>query len=197
MEAIHGGERAAMRRLYDRYADYAMAVGLRYIPERDAVRDVLQDSFVKILTSIGQFSYRGEGSLKAWVARIVSNRAVDYLREHQRFVFVSGIPDECDEDGVADGYPDGETVGYSDVGHGTIGHGAMPADVSPDMLMELIGRLPDNYRTVLNLFVFEERSHREIAQLLGIKESTSSSQFFRAKKLLAKNIREYLNKQGT
>jgi len=179
-----------MRQLYERYKGYAMAIGLRYIPNSDEMRDVLQDSFVKILTSIGQFSYRGEGSLKAWVARIVSNRAVDYLREHQRFVFLSGIPDECDEDGVADGYPDGETVGYSDVGHGTVGHGARAADVSPDMLMELIGRLPANYRTVLNLFVFEERSHREIAQLLGIKESTSASLFFRAKKMLARRIRE-------
>ena len=72
LEAIRNGERAALRRLYERYADYAMAIGLRYIPERDEVRDVLQDSFVKILTSIHQFSYHGEGSLKAWVSRIVS-----------------------------------------------------------------------------------------------------------------------------
>ena len=82
LEAIRGGDRAAMKRLYDRYAGYAMAVGLRYLPERDEVRDVIQDSFVRILTSVGQFSYRGEGSLKSWVGRIVSNRAVDYLREH-------------------------------------------------------------------------------------------------------------------
>ena len=173
MEAIRSGEREALRRLYDRYSGYAMAIGLRYLPEGDEVRDVLQDSFVRILTSIGQFNYHGEGSLKSWVGRIVSNRAVDYLREHQRFVTVGGIPDEPDS-------PDEPDIG----------------GVPPDALTAMIGRLPPNYRTVLNLYVFEQRPHREIAQLLGIKESTSSSLFFRAKKMLAKNIREYLNKQG-
>ena len=173
LEAIEGGERAALRRLYDRYAGYAMAVGLRYVPDRDEVRDVMQDSFVRILTGIGQFTFRGEGSLKSWVGRIVSNRSIDYLREHQRFMTVGTIPDEPDE-------PDEPDIG----------------GVPPDALTTMIGRLPANYRTVLNLYVFEQRSHREIAQLLGIKEATSSSLFFRAKKMLARNIREYLNKQG-
>ena len=151
-----------------------MAVGLRYIPDRDEVRDVLQDSFVKILTSIQQFKYQGEGSLKSWVSRIVSNGSIDYLRVHQRFMLVDNMPDEPDE-------PDEPDIG----------------GVPPDALMEMIGRLPDNYRTVLNLFVFEQRPHREIARLLDIKESTSSSMFFRARKMLAKMIKEYLNKQAT
>jgi RNA polymerase sigma-70 factor (ECF subfamily) len=149
-----------------------MAIGLRYLPEGDEVRDVLQDSFVRILTSIGQFNYHGEGSLKSWVGRIVSNRSVDYLREHQRFRVVSGIPDEPDEEEEPD-------VG----------------GVPPDVLTKMIGRLPVNYRMVLNLYVFEQRSHREIAQLLDIKESTSSSLFFRAKKMLARMIKDYINKQ--
>ena len=172
LEAIRSGEREALRRLYDRYSGYAMAIGLRYLPEGDEVRDVLQDSFVRILTSIGQFNYHGEGSLKSWVSRIVSNRSVDYLREHQRFMMVSGIPDEPDEEEEPD-------VG----------------GVPPDVLTKMIGRLPVNYRTVLNLYVFEQRSHREIAQLLDIKESTSSSLFFRAKKMLARMIKDYINKQ--
>ena len=174
MEAIRSGDRTAFRRLYDRYSGYAMAVGLRYIPDRDEVRDVLQDSFVKILTSIGQFKYQGEGSLKSWVSRIVSNGSIDYLRVHQRFMLVENMPDEPDE-------PDEPDIG----------------GVPPDALMEMIGRLPANYRTVLNLFVFEQRPHREIARLLDIKESTSSSMFFRARKMLAKMIKEYLNKQAT
>ena len=174
LEAIRGGERAALRRLYDRYSGYAMAIGLRYVPERDEVRDVIQDSFVRILTTIGQFDYRGEGSLKSWVSRIVSNRAVDYLRQHQRFLTVDTIPDEPD---IAD---------EPDIG-----------GIPPDVLTAMIGRLPPNYRTVLNLYVFEQQPHREIARMLGIKESTSSSLFFRAKKLLARNIKEYLKSQET
>jgi len=172
LEAIRSGDREALRRLYERYSGYAMAIGLRYLPEGDEVRDVLQDSFVRILTSIGQFNYHGEGSLKSWVSRIVSNRSVDYLREHQRFRVVSGIPDEPDEEEEPD-------VG----------------GVPPDVLTKMIGRLPVNYRMVLNLYVFEQRSHREIAQLLDIKESTSSSLFFRAKKMLARMIKDYINKQ--
>lgn len=174
MEAIRGGERAALRRLYDRYSGYAMAIGLRYVPERDEVRDVIQDSFVRILTTIGQFDYRGEGSLKSWVSRIVSNRAVDYLRQHQRFMTVDTIPEEPD---IAD-EPD-------------------ISGIPPDVLTAMIGRLPPNYRTVLNLYVFEQQPHREIARMLGIKESTSSSLFFRAKKMLAKNIKDYLKSQET
>ena len=174
LEAIRSGEREALRRLYDRYSGYAMAIGLRYLPEGDEVRDVLQDSLVRILTSIGQFNYHGEGSLKSWVSRIVSNRAVDYLRQHQRFMTVDTIPDEPD---IAD---------EPDIG-----------GIPPDVLTAMIGRLPPNYRTVLNLYVFEQQPHREIARMLGIKESTSSSLFFRAKKLLARNIKEYLKSQET
>ena len=66
-----------MRRLYERYSGYAMAVGLRYIADRDAVQDVLQDSFVKVFAAINGFRYRGEGSLKAWVMRIVANESLN------------------------------------------------------------------------------------------------------------------------
>lgn len=166
LKAIRQGERAALKRLYDRYSGYAAAIVLRYVPDGDDMRDVLQDSFVKILTSIQQFRYRGEGSLKSWVSSIVCHKAIDFLRERKRLTFVSEIPEETDEE-----EPDIEQI-------------------SPEKLMELIGMLPPNYRLVLNLFVFEQVPHREIARQLGIKEKTSSSMFFRAKRMLAKLIKE-------
>ena len=171
LDAIRSGNREALKRLYDRFSGYAMATGLRYIPNREEMRDVLQDSFVKILTSIDQFDYRGEGSLKNWVARIVANKAIDYLREHERINFVDTIPEELDEEATD------------------------MIDIPPDILTEMIGRLPDNYRLVLNLFVFQQQSHKEIAQFLGIKESTSASIYFRARKMLSRMIKEYLNRQ--
>ena len=171
LDAIRKGERAAMRRLYDRYSKYAMAIGLRYIPNRDDMRDVLQDSFVKIITNIGHFDYRGEGSLKSWVSRIVANRAIDYVREHERLQFTGEMPVD-----VIDSEPD---VG----------------EVPPDLLDAMIGQLPANYRVVLNLFVFEQLSHREISQQLGISERNSALLFFRAKKMLQQMIVEYKNKQ--
>lgn len=66
--------------------------------------------------------------------------------------------------------------------------------LSPQALQEMIGQLPIGYRTVLNLYVFEDKSHQEIAQLLGIKESSSASQLHRAKQMLARQINEYRKK---
>ena len=172
LEAIRSGDKKAMRRLYDRYSGYAMAVALRYIPERDDANDVLQDSFVRILTSVGKFKHKGEGSLMAWVARITTNCAIDWLKYHQRLQITDNIPDEIDEN---------EEMEI---------HG-----VPPDVLNRMIGRLPTGSRTVLNLFVFEQMSHKEISNLLGISEKASYSRLFHAKKLLRTMIIEYLNSQ--
>ena len=168
LEAILQGKRTAMRRLYERYSGYAMAVGLRYIADRDAVQDVLQDSFVKVFAAIDGFGYRGEGSLKAWVMRIVANESLNYLKQNQRLQFVDEMPDVADEDEEVD-----------------------VKNIPMSVVMQMIQQLPAGYRTVFNQFVFEEKSHREIASDLGIKESTSASQYFRAKNLLAKMIQEY------
>ncbi|MBR1932468.1 MAG: sigma-70 family RNA polymerase sigma factor [Prevotella sp.] len=174
LQAISRGERQALRRLYERYADFAMAVGLRYVPRSDEVRDVLQDSFVKILTQVSRFSYRGEGSLKSWVGRIVANRAIDYVKERERLVLADQLPDTPDEP-----EPDDPEV----------------EKVPPDVLTQMIGQLPAGYRLVFNLHVFEHCPHSEIARQLGIKENSSASQFFRARKMLARMINEYIKKQ--
>ena len=128
---------------------------------------------MKILHAVGDFQYRGEGSLKAWVARIVTNEALDYLKKKNRLKFTDDIPDTAEEE--------------DDDAH------AMD-DIPPAVLNDMIGRLPPNYRIVLNLFVFGQHPHREIARQLGIKESSSASMLFRAKKMLAKMISEYTNR---
>ena len=162
---IKEGDRAAMRTLYDRYSGYVMAVALRYVPDRDDVQDVVQDSFVKIFSSIGRFEYRGDGALKAWMARIVANQALDFLYKRRALDTSRNIPDVPDE-------PEPDFGGVND-----------------EVLMELIGKLPPGYRVVLNLFVFEQMSHKEIAKRLGIKENSSASQYFHAKKMLARKIK--------
>lgn len=170
LNGIKAGDQQALHRLYTRFVGYAVAVGLRYIPDRDEVQDVIQDSFVKILSSAAHFEYRGEGSLKAWVLKIVANEAISYIKKKKKFVFVDEMPDEPD-------------TGDPEV-----------SEVPPQVLTKLIGELPNGYRLVLNMYVFEQKSHKEIAQELGISEGTSASQFLRAKKLLARKIKEYLNK---
>jgi len=151
-----------------------MAVGLRYIPNRDEVEDVVQDSFVKILTSIGEFQFQGEGSLKSWVSRIVAHRAVDLLRRDERLTFVTTAPDTPDEEREED----------------------TPIErVPPDVLTKMIASLPSGYRTILNMHVFEQCTHKEIAQRLGIREKSSASQFSRAKQLLTEMMEEYIKKE--
>lgn len=166
---VQQGSREAMHRLYTRYVGFAMAAALRYVPDHDEVQDVVQDSFIKVFSSIARFQYRGEGSLKAWLLRIVANEAINSVRQKNRFSMIDEIPDDVENE-----EPEVERV-------------------PPDVLTRMIGELPDGYRLVLNMFVFEQLSHKEIAEKLGIKEVTSASQYLRAKKLLAKKITDYLN----
>ena len=171
LEAVKAGDRQAMRRLYERYKGYAMSIALRYIPDSVDVEDVVQDCFVKILTSIGQLQYRGEGSLTAWIRKAVMNKSLDHVRHHERVSFTGTIPDIPDEEDHLEQVP-------------------------PEVLTRMIAQLPSGYRLVLNLYVFEQYSHKEIAQQLGINEKSSASQLSRAKKLLTKMIKDYLKQYG-
>lgn len=169
LHLIRESNAAAMRTLYCRYVRYLTAVCSRYIAGDEDVKDVLQDAFLKIFSSIGSFKYRGEGSLKAWMTKIVLNEALKFLRQNSRLRFVelkaeaADIPEEAP---VTEG---------------------IPASIIHAMIREL----PDGYRTIFNLYIVENKSHREIADLLAIKESTSASQLHRAKAMLAEKIKRY------
>ncbi|MBQ8888853.1 MAG: RNA polymerase sigma factor [Bacteroidaceae bacterium] len=163
------GDTQAINKLYTEYADYLTGVCARYISDEESLKDVLQESFIKIFTKINQFEYRGEGSLKAWMTSIAVNEALSHLRSTKELnipLYDSDLADFPDEE------PDVE-------------------DIDTETLFSFIQQLPAGYRTVFNLFVMEEKSHKEIAEILHIKPSTSASQFLRAKKLLAEMIRDY------
>lgn len=168
LEALRRKDSRGTRVFYDRYAGYLTAVALRYVPDRSAVKDILQEAFLRIFDAVDRFEYRGEGSLRSWACRIVVNGALKSLRGQGKLQYVEDLPD----------VPEEEDIPVQQV----------PAAV----LQRLIQELPDGYRTVFNLYVFEKKSHREIAGLLGIKEDSSASQFFRARALLARQIKTYL-----
>lgn len=172
------GDASAQKAIYLRYVRYLAAVCARYIIRDEDLKDVLQDSFVKIFSSIGRFEYRGDGSLKAWMARIVVNESLKFLgREDTKFTFISG---RCDlPESIENDDPEGLE------------------EVPPEIVQEMIRSLPVGYRTVFNLYMFEEKSHREIASLLHIGESTSASQLHRAKAILARQIEEYRKQIST
>lgn len=167
------GNTVARKELYERYSGRLFGVCIRYAGDRERAQDLLHDGFLKIYASLDKFEWRGEGSLRAWMERVVVNVALQHLRKNDvlsRSIELDGVEDTCKE-------PD-------------------PSDIETipqKVLMNFISELPDGYRTVFNLYTFEELSHKEIARLLGIKETSSASQLFRAKNTLIKRIKEYIS----
>ena len=156
-EGCRKGDDVARRELYDRYAGRLLAVCLRYSGDRSTAEDLMHDAFLKIYGAFDRFSYRGPGSLRAWME--LSMTALDEGRQ------LPDIPE-----------PDPSEL----------------ARVPRDVLMGFVSELPDGYRTVFNLYCIEGYSHRDIAQMLGINEKSSSSQLFRARALLARRIGAYM-----
>lgn len=180
------GDATAMDKLYAEYADYLTGVCYRYIGNADDLKDVLQEAFIKIFTQIGTFKYRGKGSLKAWVTRIVINEALTFLRNKKRENIVdidvgATGSEPSDEDMDSASGNDRLTLLQEDDGNGS--------DEVP--IFDLIAKLPTGYRMVFNMFVIDGMSHKEIAEQLGITPGTSASQFHKARHLLARMIKEY------
>lgn len=164
------GDNTATEWIYRRHVRYLSALCSRYITEDEDIKDVLQESFIKIFTSLDSFKYRGEGSLKAWMTKITLNETLKFVRNNSRLPI-----DSIDDKDM--NITDGDSMETEDI----------PTDV----LHQFIRELPDGYRTVFNLYVIDDKSHKEIAQLLGIKENTSASQLHKAKSMLAQKIKHY------
>ena len=166
------GENKTKKSLYDAYAGKMMAVCMRYCGnDRDTAMDLLQDGFIKVFTYIG--SYDGRGSLEGWIRRIVINVALDYVRTSDLLKNAESI-EAINETSV-------ENIDSSTIDK-----------LSAEELMEIIGELPSGFRTVFNLFAIEGYSHKEIAEMLNITESTSRSQLTRAKQLLQKRLKDFI-----
>ena len=173
VKRLRNGDNGAMREFYSLYAGYLTGVCSRYVTDEDDMKDVFQESLINIFTHMADFDYRGVGSLKAWATRIVVNESLRFLRDtkrHELMLLDREVPDVPEEDDPPIN------------------------DVPPDVIHRMVSQLPIGYRTVFNLYVFENKSHQEIASLLGIREKSSASQLCRAKNLLAKMIRQYNDK---
>lgn len=154
-------EVSAQRALYDRYSPKMLAVCYRYAVNREDAEDMLQEGFIKVFLQIK--SYEGRGSFEGWIRRIIVHTCINHLKKHKKFqdnldlIHAHGLPTRAE---------------------------SIPSIVQAKQVSECIRLLPVGYRTVLNLYALEGYSHREIAQILDIEESTSRSQYTRAKNLL-------------
>ena len=151
-------DRVAQKNFYQRFCGKMMGVCLRYADSRDEAQDILQESFIKIFDKIETFS--GKGSLEGWVRRIVVNQALDNYRKnkmHKKNIDLADVAYQVEDD---------EKI--------------MDSFAAEDLL-GVIRKLPTGFRTVFNLYAIEGYSHKEIAAQLNISESTSKSQYSRAR----------------
>lgn len=155
----------AMKTLYDRYAGRMMSVCLRYMREQNAAEDILQEGFIKVFQHLKEF--RNDGPIEAWIRRIMVTTALTALKKSKRVQELSEWRSLIYEEEVRP---------------------SVLSQLSAEELVNEIANLPDGFRTVLNLFAIDGYSHCEIGQLLGIRESTSRSQYARARKLLVSRI---------
>lgn len=165
IDGCRKGKRQAQKELYETYSRRMMGVCLRYANDRETARDLLQDGFVKIFSSLDSFS--GTGSFEGWMRKIFVNSALEYLRK------ADVMRETVDLDNTAE---------LSDADSSAV------SQMSEKELVALIGELPSGFRAVFNLFAIEGYSHKEIGEMLDITESTSRSQYTRAKQLLQRKI---------
>lgn len=170
-ELIRRGDNAAMREFCSLYVPHLKAICTRYVTDSDDASDVLQETLISIVTHISDFHYLGQGSLKAWATRIAVNESLNYIRRNRRQEltlqeqYIDDIAEEEEDPPIE--------------------------DIPPEVIQQMVRQLPTGYRTVFNLYVFEDKSHQEIAQLLGTSVKTSISQLHKAKNLLAQMIQTY------
>ena len=169
VKALRRGDPKAQRQLYDRYAPRMLGVCMRYVGDHMTAEDILVEGFMKVFDKIGQF--KSEGSFEGWMRRIMVNESLGYLRQRKRIQEVA-ILDEAQQ--VVDT---------------TLADEALETEE----MLRMIDTLPTGYRTVFNLYAIEGYAHAEIAEKLGITESTSKSQLHRARAMLQQLVTDWEN----
>jgi RNA polymerase sigma-70 factor (ECF subfamily) len=167
------GSTQCQRQLYERFAGKMYAVCLRYARTPSDAADILQEGFIKVFTKMSQYQF--QGSFEGWIRRIMVNTA---LRTYQRQRF------------------DQESSGYETLPESPVEADAI-ASLSEAELLNLINKLPDGYRIVFNMVAIEGFSHAEVAETLGIQESTSRSQLTKARRWLTEQLEVLHKMPGT
>lgn len=159
----------AQQALYDKYCRRFKGVCLRYANYELEADDMLQDSFIKIFEKISTYNY--SGSFEGWMRRIVVNTALDHIKRNKKYA---------------------SDIDFEQVDFYRRVHSLIVEKMEAKELLKIIATIPQGYRTVFNLYAIEGYSHKEIAEMLGITESTSKSQYSRAKQY----IQEILKKKN-
>src|SRR5688572_10320752 len=151
----------AQKELYNRFSPKMLAVCYRFGHNREDAEDMLQEGFIKVFSQIHTF--RNQGAFEGWVRRIIVHTCINNLKKNKKF---------------------NESVDINNATSLLVREESVPSIVQAKQVVECIRLLPLGYRTVLNLYAIEGYSHKEISLMLEIEESTSRSQYTRAKQML-------------
>ena len=162
VEGCIRNNKVAQATLYNELSPKMMAICYRFSHNREDAEDMLQEGFIKVLTQIK--SFQNKGPIEAWVRRIIVYTCINYLKKHRKL------------DDIVELTYANEICVQSE--------SSMTATLQAKQIMECVRLLPIGYRTVFNLFALEGYSHKEIADMLNIGESTSRSQYTRSKTML-------------
>jgi len=152
---------ASQKELYNKYSPKMLSVSYRFAHNREDAEDMLQEAFIKVFSQIHTF--QNKGAFEGWIRRIVVHTCINFLKKNKKF------SENVDIAYATTIYVKEETV---------------PSIMQAKQVVECIKLLPLGYKTVLNLYAIEGYSHKEIGNLLDIEESTSRSQYTRAKAML-------------
>lgn len=159
IKACRKQNKKAQKALFQRYSKQFYGLCLRYVNNREVAEEVLMDAFMDIFKNIKKYKTK---SFEAWMKSIVVHKSIDYYRKHKNDPMFSDVDTD-----YAGGLSNPQTN-----------------DVEMDELLKMLYTLPSGYRMVFNLFAIEGYQHKEIAKQLGISESTSKTQFLKAKQKL-------------
>jgi RNA polymerase sigma factor (sigma-70 family) len=160
------GKHSAQRELFEKYSRMLLGVCNRYAQSIEEAEDIMQEGFVKIFLNIKHF--KGEGSLMAWMRRIMINTAITHYHRMLKHRYHDDIADIKETDMEAMSWED--------------------SDFTREELFKVIQRMPEGYRMVFNMYAVEGYKHREIAEILEIDENTSKSQYSRARRWLQERL---------
>ena len=155
----------AQKALFDKFAPKMLSVCLRYMKNTEQAEDALQDGFIKVFRYLK--SYENTGALEGWIRRIIVNTCLDELKKNKKLLL---------------------NVSVEEVEYKLESNDFVQEQMMADDLLKLIQSMPEGYRVIFNMFAIEGYAHQEIATKLGISESTSKSQYLRARAYLKNRI---------
>lgn len=164
-------DRASQKALYEQHYSKMLGVCLRYAKDKEEAKDVLHEGFLKVFGNLK--NYNGTGSFEGWIRRIMVNTSIDHLRKaKQNYLIVSTV------------YANEKAANMAE----EVAEDDLLLNIDKEEVLKAVQELTPAYRTVFNLYVMEEMTHKEIAEMLDISEGTSKSNLSKAKFNLKKNL---------